>query len=113
MSVMNTTNFEGVVNHTCAAIKKTLTSKAKEYSQHGDRLHNFNVASTVNGIPVDKSIWYMATKHLTCVIDMVNSVDLPTTEMVEEKIGDLINYLVILKAHYHNEISQEVQKNDV
>ncbi|HSH25907.1 MAG TPA: hypothetical protein VLA13_10280 [Massilibacterium sp.] len=39
----------------------------------------------------------MATKHLVSVIDMVESNEVHDPEYIDEKIGDMINYLILLE----------------
>jgi hypothetical protein len=39
----------------------------------------------------------MATKHLVSVMDMVESGDEYDPEYIYEKIGDMINYLILLE----------------
>ena len=105
MARMSTEKFEQVVLEECEHIAATLTTKAMEYAHDDDRLHNFNQIAGVNDEPVEKSIWGMACKHLSCVLDLVHGrkkdYDRP---YLDEKIGDFINYLIILKAHFYNEI---------
>ena len=103
MSYMNEKDFDVVVDQTCSSISAVLGSKAQEYAHQGDRLHNFNMAARANDTTVSQAIWGMATKHLVSVMDLVNNRLPNTEENVNEKIGDLINYLVILKAHFYNE----------
>jgi len=106
MSTMNSPEFERIVAITCDFISNTLNSKAKEYSINDDRLHNFNQMAKVNGLPVEQVIWGMASKHLSVILDMVRGDQKPTPFLVDEKIGDMINYLVILKAHFINELNK-------
>ena len=102
---MNSEKFNTVVRSTAESIVNILATKAKEYSVNDDRLHNFNQMARVNEKTVEETIWGMASKHLSCILDMVNGSTKPTEYLVNEKIGDMINYLVILKAHLLNEIS--------
>lgn len=98
---MNKLEFDKVVSARLDAIEQTLSNKAKEYSTDTDKLHNFNVASQMNGESREKALWGMATKHLVSVKDMIDGTEknrFPSNEMVDEKIGDLINYLVLLEA---------------
>ena len=49
----------------------------------------------------EKALIGMLAKHLVSVLDMVDSFgkeDLPTTSFIDEKIGDSINYLILLEA---------------
>lgn len=108
MSHLDKKLFDKEVEETCLGIKNVLASKECEYSPGEDRLHSFNEIARRNKLSVQLVIWLLAEKHLNCVIDMVYGRLSPTPEMVREKIGDLINYLVILKAHFLNEIKLDI-----
>lgn len=80
-------------------IKTVLGNKAKEYSSYKDRLHNFKVAARIQNTTPEKAAFGMALKHLVSVMDIIeNTPKKPSKEMVDEKIGDLINYLVLIEA---------------
>ncbi|MCP4127754.1 MAG: hypothetical protein GY753_11905 [Gammaproteobacteria bacterium] len=87
------------------SIKKVLGTKAGEYAHGGDRLHNFKVAAAVNDVPPEQALWGMATKHLVSVMDLVAGRLVARPEMVDEKIGDMINYLILLEAILKEETS--------
>ena len=95
---MKTSTFEKLLGRRLDKIRGTLGSKAKEYATDGDRLHNFKAAGRMNGESPSKALWGMATKHLVSVVDMVQGRTEPTEAMVDEKVGDMINYLILLEA---------------
>ncbi len=98
---MNKLDFDKIVNNRLDAIEQTLSNKAKEYSTDTDKLHNFNVAAQMNNETREKALWGMATKHLVSVKDIIDATtkgNFPSNAMIDEKIGDLINYLVLLEA---------------
>ena len=83
------------------AIKTTLLVKAKEYARNGDRLHNFNKGSKLYDKPREQVIYDFMQKHLISFDDMMkdlNGGDIKSIFMWEEKLGDIINYLVLLEA---------------
>jgi hypothetical protein len=94
---MNNQEFDEILNFRIESIKSILTSKAKEYA-HGDRLYNFKRAAEIERATPAKSLFGMLTKHLVSVIDMVEGNLETPPAMVNEKIGDLINYLILLEA---------------
>ena len=104
MAYMSAEDFNKVVDGQCEYIKATLASKAEEYSTGGDRLHNFNQMARVNETTATKEIWHMAGKHLSCILDMVHGRIEPTEFLINEKFGDMINYLIIQKANLLNEL---------
>lgn len=103
MSRMNETKFNIIVREQCELSLRTLTAKGEEYSHEGDRLHNFNQIARINSTTVEKAIWGLASEHLSCVLDMVDGRLAPAPWLLDKKIGALINYLLILKAHFCNE----------
>lgn len=99
---MNSNEFDVIVENRIESIRKILTKKAEEYASEEDRLHNFTMAALIENTTKEKALWGMAMKHLISVIDLIdnsgNEEKLPTKEIVEEKAGDLINYLILLEA---------------
>jgi hypothetical protein len=94
-------DFDHIVNDRCILIKRVLVEKAKEYRRNNDPLHNFRVAAKVGNTTEEKALWGFATKHYVSFLDMLNDIeqgDFPTESYVDEKIGDLINYLILCEA---------------
>jgi len=103
--------FKNIVENRISSIKNTLAKKEVEYASDGDRLHNFHVASKINNQTPAQALWAMATKHLVSIIDFINGkLDISNTEMVNEKIGDMINYLILLEACFEEE--RAIKKNE-
>jgi hypothetical protein len=95
---MNTTDFNTLVDARIEKIRATLKKKAGEYAQNDDRLYNFRKAAAVDGETPARALWGMAKKHLVSVMDLKDGLLPSTPEMVDEKIGDMINYLILLEA---------------
>ena len=98
---MNHKTFDKIVDRRLSLIKEVLSNKAKEYMQEDDRLYNFKRAGKINNVSPEKALWGMSTKHLVSVIDLVEGADkikIPSPDLIEEKIGDMINYLILLEA---------------
>jgi hypothetical protein len=94
---MNAKDFETIVNQTLDACKNTLCNKAKEYAVDEDRLHNFKTAAALQGCTVERSLSGMLAKHVVSIFDMCDHGIYPV-DTWQEKIGDAINYLLLLKA---------------
>lgn len=81
--------------------RKTLAAKSKEYASEDDKLYNFKRgAAVLNKNQIEVLVGYM-TKHLISVMDTARMATVgihPSVEVVDEKIGDLINYLILLEA---------------
>jgi hypothetical protein len=92
--------FDAIVDSRIEKIKKVLTTKAEEYAR-GDRLHNFKAAALVDGETPERALWGMYKKHLISVRDLIKDVDegkTPQKKLFDEKIGDSINYHILLEA---------------
>ena len=99
--------FDEVVEYRCNEIKRILCKKSKEYATKTDRMHNFNVAAAVLQKTREEALLGMATKHIVSIFDIVHNVGLgkyPSVEAVEEKIGDAINYFILLEAMLKEDI---------
>jgi len=98
---MTEQEFQEVLNARLIKIKETLSSKAKEYATDMDKLHNFNVGARLTGQTRERVLWGFALKHYISFLDILDGLDkgkLPSEAMVDEKVGDLINYLVLVEA---------------
>lgn len=107
-SFMTEGQFDEIVNHRCNKIAKTLVEKGKEYRRNNDPLHNFRVAAKVQNTTEEKALWGFAVKHYVSFLDILNDIErglLPKEEVVDEKIGDLINYLILCEASIKEKIN--------
>lgn len=100
---MNNIDFNCILDYRINQMRETLQKKADEYSSDEDRLHNFKLAALINDQVPIQSAWGMATKHLVSIIDMLKEFEqkphyMPPRELVNEKFGDMINYLVLIEA---------------
>lgn len=93
---MTTKEFNKMLNRRLKKIRITLKLKAKEYAME-DRLHNFKIAARMNNTTSEKALWGMLTKHLISVMDMIEGRKKITRERIDEKVGDTINYFVLLE----------------
>lgn len=94
---MKTEQFNAIVTEQIKRCTDTLIKKAKEYATE-DRLHNFKVAAELEGITPVAALAGMMAKHTVSVYDMCKSnIEYPV-ELWNEKIGDSINYLLLLSA---------------
>ena len=76
---------------------RVLKEKAEGYSTDEDVLHNFRVAAGLQGCTVTQALAGMMSKHTVSVHDMINSGQRYGSAVWDEKIGDLINYLLLLR----------------
>lgn len=110
---MKQKEFEKLLDRRIELIRSVLSKKGKEYSSDLDRLHNFKRAGKMLQCSPEKALIGMWTKHIISILDIVDELDYkcgmekdcyPAFDvnrhmaMVEEKIGDSINYLILLEA---------------
>ena len=94
---MDRESFDQLVIRRCGKSKDVLSGKAEEYASTVDRFHNFNVAGAAKGETPEQALWGMYMKHWVSVQDMVKSGESPGQAWIDEKIGDSINYLMLLE----------------
>lgn len=94
-------DFDILVDNRCDAIKKTLGDKAKEYATDDDRFHNFNVAARKRKTWPEDALMGIKVKHVVSIDDLVEWAEHDpgklTYKIINAKIGDEINYLVLLE----------------
>lgn len=103
---MNSDKFDTVVEERIKSIRNVLEAKGAEYESEEDRLYNFKRAAEICRCSPEEACMGMQAKHLVSVIDMIEAtVDLEedeildvTIEYINEKIGDTINYFILLEA---------------
>lgn len=106
---MKLEDFNKVVERRVALIKEVLTSKGQEYVRGDDRLHNFKNSGRKKGVTPEKALTFFMLKHETSLDDIINDLDrgiIPTQKMIDEKIGDIINYYILLEAHFAERIAE-------
>ena len=107
---MTEKELEIIIRKRCDSIIENLNRKGLEYSRNRDPLHNFNVGSRISGLSREKVVWGFALKHYISFLDMLDDVSLsrlPTEDYVDEKIGDLINYLILCEASIKDKIKKD------
>lgn len=101
---MNQEQFDKILERRIELIKAVLSKKRAEYAGNGgDRLHNFKRAAAMLDCTPERALIGMATKHFVSILDMVDQVEFnpsqfPSIAMIEEKLGDAINYYILLEA---------------
>jgi hypothetical protein len=94
--------FDNVVEERISKIRQVLQAKAEEYATPDDRLHNFNWAAQLDNETPEKALWGMFKKHLCSIHDLIewseNCPEKITEKLVNEKIGDSIDYHILLEA---------------
>lgn len=113
---MTPEEFDFIIDSQLNTCRDMLVTKAREYADDNDRLHNFKVAAVLQDITVAQALRGMMAKHTVSVYDMVNSGETYPLELWGEKITDHINYLLLLLAvvcEDNNESTDESSNNCV
>jgi hypothetical protein len=81
-------------------VRQTLLTKHKEYAKDDNVFRNFDEAA--GGLSLHSTsaevLWSYMTKHLVSIKDIVSDNVPVENKVVSEKIGDVINYLILLEA---------------
>ena len=97
---MNAKDFDKIVGARLNWCEKTLCAKGDEYARDGDRLWNFKAAGRKRNQHPAQALAGMEVKHDVSVDDIIDGLArgiVPPKELVAEKIGDSINYLLLLE----------------
>jgi hypothetical protein len=80
-------------------IKKTLIGKHKEYALNDDFLLNFSTGARLDDSTPEQILWgYMLKQYVSVRKIVKNPNTVYPQELIDEKIGDVICYLVLLEA---------------
>ena len=108
---MKAERFNEVLEKTINMCTSTLGVKADEYATE-DRLHNFKVAAELQNCTPITALAGMMAKHTVSVYDLIQrqeqGIDV-SEELWAEKIGDSINYLLLLSALIQEHLDEETK----
>lgn len=90
--------FELILTRRLEQTRGVLGTKAREHATGGDRLHNFKRSAAILGCSPAQACVGFLTKHLTSILDMVAAGTPHPEAVIDEKIGDAVNYLILLEA---------------
>lgn len=113
---MDAQTFDAFLDDTLAKIRTVLASKGSEYvpEDQTSRFHNFDISAGLNGSSPEQALWGFVTKHIVSLSDMVK---VDSTEHAlaswNEKIGDVINYMILLKGMVHHHSYIAGQRSDI
>lgn len=98
---MTAAEFNCVLGRRLARTREVLAAKADEYASETDRLHNFKRAAELGSDTPAEALLGMLRKHWVSLMDLADrsflGVPIPAA-VVDEKIGDAVNYLILLEA---------------
>jgi hypothetical protein len=103
---MNYNDFEQMAMHSLAEIMERFHNKNTEYASQEDVFSNFKKAA--GGLSyhckAEQVAWEYAVKHLQSIKDMIAS-ETSTAEAIDEKIGDAIAYMLLIKGMLYSRIN--------
>lgn len=95
-------NYKKIYNESIEATLKrcsdTLLKKREEYAEETDPLSNFKEGSDMSGQTPEQVLFMYCLKHLVSIRDIVFEKVPSNKELIREKTGDIINYMVLLNA---------------
>lgn len=94
---MDVNEFERIFEEQVEKIRNMLITKAREYADDGDRMHNFKSAAAMNRETPEQALWGFVTKQIISVRDMVQSGKSYDNAQWDEKLGDILTYGFLLR----------------
>lgn len=98
---MNTSELDTLVNQTFSEIKRLLVVKGGEYANAEDRLANFKRGAALTGCTSLQVLFIYMSKHYDAVASFVQTSAKgearPSSEPIEGRLDDLINYCLLAK----------------
>lgn len=95
---MSHDDFNMILERRIQLMRAVLSVKAKEYATGKDRLHNCQAAADELGGAPAENAWGFVKKQLISVRDLILGDQPVTKAMIDERIGDAQNYLVLIEA---------------
>jgi hypothetical protein len=102
---MNRKDFNEIVKKRQELIERVLVNKGAEYANEQNVFYNFEKAVGISFSNSREMVaWEYMTKHLQSIKDLIDAdskqgpKQYPAIPTVEEKIGDAINYLILIEA---------------
>lgn len=94
-------DFKALVNDRCSSIKAVLSKKEEEYATDKDRFHSFNAAGKKQNTTPEQALMGIKVKHTISIDDLVDLAENCPKKLdyniIDAKIGDEINYLILLE----------------
>lgn len=106
---MDNEKFKTVVQDRMQKTIDTLIAKASEYAR-GDRLSNFKKIAAFRQKSPEDVLFSLVAKHIAALDDFIQDIDRGQVQSLnrwDEKIGDIIAYMVLLDAMVRERITSE------
>lgn len=96
----NTPDLTYTMEHSFAQVDNLLNTKGEEYSTETNRFENFLDGAASENLPPERVLWFMMLKHwlsLKKFVREISGTKRRDGSVWDEKIGDMITYLIILR----------------
>jgi hypothetical protein len=123
---LNAKEFKFILDGNIDRTRNVLDYKATHYASDTDRLDNFKRAAAMLNTTPEKALLGFTAKHIVSVITMVEGLaqgKVYKLDQWHEKLGDIINYCILLEAlvtegmedevvdrHLQNQLHQEIEE---
>ena len=97
---MNNERFQKLMTDRFEKTLSVMGNKKAEYASDVDVLINFKKAGLKSNQSPEKALKGFLLKHETSLDDIIDKLDrgiLPTKELIDEKLGDIFNYTLLLE----------------
>lgn len=89
--------FNRVVKEFLEKTESVLMKKEGEYSLDTDRFSFFKRMAQIENCTPEEALLHCMSKHITSFYDMVQSKNKFTKELWFDKLGDIVNYCILLR----------------
>lgn len=90
--------YSDSIKATLKRSEDVLLRKREEYAPEVDPLSNFKEGAEMSGQTPEQVLFMYCLKHLVSVRDIIFNKVPSNKELIREKTGDIINYMVLLNA---------------
>jgi len=104
---MNTQEFLDILDNTWDTLVQLTKSKGHEYANSDNQLANFERLSETLGLAPDAVCFVYLAKHMDAIQNHIREPERAASEPISGRIDDAILYLLLLKAIYACQTSQQ------
>jgi hypothetical protein len=98
---MTPSEFKNLLKERFKKIEDTFVIKQKEYASNIDVFDNIRngIRLSIFNTEEEQVAWSYLAKHLESIMSILEKLpeEQPSKEVIDEKIGDAINYLIIIE----------------
>lgn len=94
---MTHSEFNKIVKEFLQKTEDVLVKKEGEYSLDTDRFSFFKRMAQIENCTPEQALLHCQAKHFTSYIDMVQSGEKFSKELWFDKLGDIVNYCILLR----------------